>query len=106
MLGHALLLQKDDQNKMNVRLTFRFLVRFRHKSECLSLEWFRSRAEAKALIETWRSITMRCGALQSRLPDTGGICSADQATTCGSSPGDGVEPTRSTPSHHRLARGI
>jgi hypothetical protein len=30
------------------------LVRLRHKSECLSLEWFRSRAEAKAVIETWR----------------------------------------------------
>ena len=24
------------------------------KAECLSLEWFRSRAEAKAVIETWR----------------------------------------------------
>jgi len=30
------------------------LVRLRHKSECLSLEWFRSRAEAKVVIETWR----------------------------------------------------
>jgi len=29
-------------------------VRLRHKSECLSLEWFRSRAEAKVVIETWR----------------------------------------------------
>ena len=26
----------------------------RHKSECLSLEWFRSRAEAKVVIEGWR----------------------------------------------------
>jgi putative transposase len=24
------------------------------RDECLSLEWFRSRAEAKAVIETWR----------------------------------------------------
>ena len=25
-----------------------------HNAECLSLEWFRSRAEAKVVIETWR----------------------------------------------------
>jgi putative transposase len=30
------------------------MVRLRHKAECLSLEWFRSRAEAKVVIETWR----------------------------------------------------
>jgi putative transposase len=29
-------------------------TRLRHDDECLSLEWFRSRAEAKVLIETWR----------------------------------------------------
>jgi hypothetical protein len=30
------------------------LVRLLHNAECLSLEWFRSRAEAKVVIETWR----------------------------------------------------
>ena len=30
------------------------MVRLLHKAECLSLEWFRSRAEAKIVIETWR----------------------------------------------------
>jgi hypothetical protein len=32
------------------------LVHFLHNAECLSLEWFRSRAEAKAVIETWRRL--------------------------------------------------
>jgi hypothetical protein len=31
-----------------------FLVRLLPKAECLSLEWFRSRAEAKVMIEAWR----------------------------------------------------
>ncbi len=30
------------------------------RDECLSLEWFRSRAEAKVIIEAWRRHTMRC----------------------------------------------
>jgi putative transposase len=29
-------------------------ARFQHDDECLSLEWFRSRAEAKVVIEAWR----------------------------------------------------
>ena len=29
-------------------------MRLLHNAECLSLEWFRSRAEAKVVIETWR----------------------------------------------------
>ena len=33
---------------------FLAFVRLRHKSECISLEWFRGRAEAKVVIETWR----------------------------------------------------
>jgi putative transposase len=34
------------------------------RDECLSLEWFRSRAEAKVLIEEWRR--RRCGPHRSR----------------------------------------
>ena len=30
------------------------MVRLLHNAECLNLEWFRSRAEAKVVIETWR----------------------------------------------------
>ena len=30
------------------------LVRLRHNPECLNMEWFRSRAEAKIEIERWR----------------------------------------------------
>ena len=29
-------------------------MRLLHKAECLSLEWFRSRAEARVVIEQWR----------------------------------------------------
>ena len=34
------------------------------RDECLSLEWFRSRAEAKVVIESWRRITTRCARIR------------------------------------------
>ena len=39
---------KPWQNGMDESFTGRF------RDECLSLEWFRSRREAKVIIETWR----------------------------------------------------
>ena len=34
------------------------------RDECLSVEWFRSRREAKVVIETWRDITMQFGRIR------------------------------------------
>ena len=34
------------------------------RDECLSLEWFRTRAEAKVVIESWRGTTMPCGRIR------------------------------------------
>ena len=35
------------------------IMREADRDECLNLEWFRSRAEAKVIIETWRRHDMR-----------------------------------------------
>ena len=42
------------------------------RDECLSVEWFRSRAEAKVVIETWRR-HFNDVRPHSGLPDTGGL---------------------------------
>jgi hypothetical protein len=34
------------------------------RDECLSLEWFRSRAEAKVIIEAWRQHSTKCGRIR------------------------------------------
>ena len=52
------------------------------RDECLSLEWFRSRAEAKVMIEAWRRHYKRGAApLEPRLPDAGRLRGEDQDRT-------------------------
>jgi putative transposase len=41
---------------------------FDGKFECLSMKWFRSRIEARVVVEIWRRLQCRSAALEPRLP--------------------------------------
>ena len=49
------------------------------RDECLSLEWFRSRAEAKAVIESWRRHYNEVRPHSSWATDAGRVCAAGNA---------------------------
>ena len=78
------------------------------RDECLSLEWFRSRAEAKVIIEAWRRHTTKCVRIRvwaisrrtefvSRLANTAPRHATGQgAAVCG--------PSRPGPLHHPLRK--
>ena len=81
------------------------------RDECLSLEWFRSRAEAKVVIETWRRhfnevrphsslgyLTPAAFAARLRTEDAAPAERRGGALRY-------VGPPRPAPSHHRPARG-
>ena len=82
------------------------------RDECLSLEWFRSRAEAKVVIETWRRhfnevrphsslgyLTPAAFAARLRSEDTAPADVTGRALRY-------LGPPRPAPSHHCPARGI
>ena len=51
------------------------------RDECLSLEWFRSRAEAKVLIEEWRRHLQRgTSAFEPRLSHAGRVRAAGRTS--------------------------
>ena len=81
------------------------------RDECLSLEWFRSRAEAKVVIETWRRHynEVRPHSSLGYLTPTEFVARIDSQTQRPGRQRGGplryVGPPRSAPSHHRPARG-
>lgn len=71
------------------------------RDECLSLEWFRSRAEAKVVIESWRRHYKRgAPAFEPRLPHTGRVRAARTHVTCSRTASEYKADTRCTSSVH------
>ena len=81
------------------------------RDECLSLEWFRSRAEAKVVIETWRRHynEVRPHSSLGYLTPAEFVASssskAQRPVTRRAGPLRYVGPPRPAPSHNRPARG-
>jgi putative transposase len=60
--------------------------------ECLSPEWFRSRAEAKVVIESWRRPLQRgASSLEPRLPHAGRVRGEDRAARRSVAAGNGSD---------------
>ena len=81
------------------------------RDECLSLEWFRSRAEAKVMIESWRRHYNEVRPHSSLGYLTPAAFAAGSKTQSAASRMQRagslryVGPPRPAPSHHRPARG-